>query len=1609
MKLLTKILLVCLFLSANVYGMQIFVKTFTGKIIALEVEANDTIENVKAKVQDKEGASPDTFYLKYGEVVLLEGRTLADYNIQKEQTLHMFAKITITSIPETNATQDVAYSYELNATDVDGDTLTWSATNLPSWLELNTSITTPSSLTTLVSGLNAPIGVAVDSSGNVYIADPVDKVIKKRDTDGNITILVSGLSGPFGVAVDSSGNLYIADTYANSIKKRDTNGNVTTLVDSGLSYPHGVAVDSSGNIYIADSFNNVIKKRDTNGVVTTLINSGLFSPRVVSVDSSGNLYIADYGNNAIKKRDINGTVTTLINSELNAPYGVAVDSSGNLYIADTNNNKIKKRDTNGVVTTLVSGLNNPYGIAVDSSGNLYIPSGNEIKMYSAPVTTTTLRGTPTNADVGEHNVSLTVSDGVTSVDHNFTITVANANDAPSDINISSNTVSENNSSSVNIGTLATTDIDVGDTFTYSLCGGVDDANFSIDGSSLNANAVFDYETKSSYSVCIQTKDSGNAIFDKNITISVTNTNDIPVITSTAETNATQGSAYSYLLNATDADENDLSWSATSGTTLPSWLSLASDGVVTTLAGSGSAGFANDTGPDALFSTPLGVAVDSSGNVYVADYGNHIIRKITSAGVVTTLAGSGNIGSADGTGTAASFKYPEGVAVDSSGNVYVTDYIDHKIRKITSAGVVTTLAGSGTAGSSNGTGEAASFNNPNGVAVDSSGNVYVADSSNNKIRKITSAGVVTTLAGSGSYGSVDGSGLAASFSTPDGIAVDASGNIYMADTNSHKIRKITSAGVVTTLAGSGTAGSNDGTGTATSFNKPAGVTVDGNGNIYVADTENNIIRKITSAGVVTTLAGSVNSGSIDGSGTVASFMQPYGITVDRSGNLYVGDTFNHKIRKITQTTNLSGTPTNADVGEHNVSLTVSDGVTSVDHNFTITVANVNDLPTSANASFTIDEDNNKTFALNDFNFTDIDAGSSLHSLFITALPNAGRLTLGDVNVTLNQEINASNIVNLKFIPVANAYGMPYTTFGFKVNDGDANATATYTATINVNAVDDAPTLGALGNMISQEDADDFNITLNAVDVEGDTINYTVKSSNINIATVAMVAGKVVVSQVVNAFGLVNIEVNASANGQSAIQSFDLNITAVNDAPLISTNFATVTMNEDNGTTSYDLNVSDADGDRLTITVESNNTSLLVVTPNFASELTSGEYSDVMLDFNLTTVSNANGSATITVKVNDGDLNATKTFTVNVNAVNDAPILANIPDTIVYRDIGSKNIPLSIEDVDGDTISYSATIINDDATVVDAISFNENNMSISVVGNSGNVDINITATDGEYNSSRVFNFYVLPLDDGDDIEQVGVINVVPDENGTTTSLSIDNNLTLQTQVDTTNQTVSYKVTVAGKAIKATSELAGSSVAFTPAGAHILYTDTNVSLEVNATVTGQAFHVLSANGKTTRATSEIAGAQTLVNKDGLGAIQIITSVALNANSMASVIARADASAEHRVTYNSKVSRAVSQVLGAATVIKTTGEVETTAGSLVDTNDTNYLIKALVITKPNGETVTRFERMKADGSDLSIVGNTLNTSSAFALGSEVNILEIGGVLYIQTQTQLDTNLVIE
>lgn len=343
-------------------------------------------------------------------------------------------------------------------------------------------------------------------------------------------------------------------------------------------------------------------------------------------------------------------------------------------------------------------------------------------------------------------------------------------------------------------------------------------------------------------------------------------------------------------------------------------------IVTGASGSTTGSITNpDSSVTLNFSAPDDVAVDAAGNVYVADYGNNMIRKISPDGVVTTLAGSGNIGAVNATGALASFNGPSGLAVDAAGNVYVADSGNDVIRKITPGGVVTILAGTvAVVDTSNAITAEPSFSGPSGVAVDASGNVYVADAGNNKVRKVSPSGTISTFAGSGVAGADDGKDTSATFNNPTGVAVDASGNVYVADLLNNLIRKISPGQVVSTLAGSGNIGATDGTGASASFYFPNSVAADAAGNIYVTDDINNLIRKITPDGVVTTLAGSGLRGSANGTGTAASFNDPAGIAVDASGNVFVADAGNNMIRKISAAgvvTTLAGGASTVSVNHH----------------------------------------------------------------------------------------------------------------------------------------------------------------------------------------------------------------------------------------------------------------------------------------------------------------------------------------------------------------------------------------------------------------------------------------------------------------------------------------------------------------------------------------------------------------------------------------------------------------------------------------------------------------------------------------------------------------------
>jgi trimeric autotransporter adhesin len=339
-----------------------------------------------------------------------------------------------------------------------------------------------------------------------------------------------------------------------------------------------------------------------------------------------------------------------------------------------------------------------------------------------------------------------------------------------------------------------------------------------------------------------------------------------------------------------------------------------NGVISTVAGTGSYGYSGDEGiaTSAELTFTQDVAIDASGNIYIADASNNRIRMVTkSTGIISTVAGTASYGyrGDGGLATSAALNNPSSVAIDASGNIYIADTDNHRIRMVTkSTGIISTVAGTGSYGSSGdgGLATSAALSSPEGFAMDASGNIYIADAGfeNSRIRMLTkSTGIISTVAGTGSDGYSGDGGLATSAALyyPYGVAIDASGNIYIADAGNNRIRMVTkSTGIISTVAGTGSSGSSGDGGLATSaaLSSPRGVAIDASGNIYIAVAGNNRIRMVTkSTGIISTVAGTGSSG-YSGDGVLATstgLSSPKGVAIDASGNIYIADTYNHRIR------------------------------------------------------------------------------------------------------------------------------------------------------------------------------------------------------------------------------------------------------------------------------------------------------------------------------------------------------------------------------------------------------------------------------------------------------------------------------------------------------------------------------------------------------------------------------------------------------------------------------------------------------------------------------------------------------------------------------------------
>jgi len=369
------------------------------------------------------------------------------------------------------------------------------------------------------------------------------------------------------------------------------------------------------------------------------------------------------------------------------------------------------------------------------------------------------------------------------------------------------------------------------------------------------------------------------------------------------------------VNLINSSGSPLATTPISGTGTGSTLAFT-PGIVATAAGNGTKGYSGDNGlaASAQLDQPGGVAMDSAGNLYIADTYNQVIRKVNPAGAITTLAGNGTKGYSDGPATSAEFDQPLGLAVDGAGNLYIADYNNSVIRKLNAAsGVVTTVAGAaGNLGYSGdgGTATGALLETPWSVAVDGVGNLYIADTGNHVIRKVNPAGIITTVAGNGTagYSGDNGPATSAQLHQPEGVALDSAGNLYIADIYDQAIRKVNPAGIITTVAGNGTAGYSGDNGPATSaqLDGPASVAVDSADNLYIVEFNSAIVRKVNGLGIITTVAGTplvAGYSGDNGPATSAQLQYPFDLALDGAGNLYIADFLNNRIRKVSVTSSV----------------------------------------------------------------------------------------------------------------------------------------------------------------------------------------------------------------------------------------------------------------------------------------------------------------------------------------------------------------------------------------------------------------------------------------------------------------------------------------------------------------------------------------------------------------------------------------------------------------------------------------------------------------------------------------------------------------------------------
>jgi len=758
------------------------------------------------------------------------------------------------------------------------------------------------------SGDDAAYGLAVDSSGAAYVAGATSST--DFPTLGAYqSSLRAGLCGTapstwqcpntFLTKLNAAGSGLVYSTY---------------LGGSGNEYPLSVAVDSSGSAY-------VVGLTASNDFPTT---PAAFQTKFAGPYVPGCFVWSGCDDAFVSKIDTTKTgpsslvySTYLGGTGSDGGSGIAVDSSGNAYVTGSTNStdfpvvdapqpanaggsdvfvtELSPDGTRLISSTYLGGSGDEIGdsIAVDSSGNVYVGGWTESANFpTTPGSVQPMSGGARDLFMAKILTSLEVSAGtltfpltdVGSTTSPQTLTLTNTGTGPMSVNITTSPgFSETNNCPTTLAVGASCTIWITSTPT----GGGTQAGQLIIGGAPSGPAVVPLTVQGILPGNIATLAGGGA----NSAV------------------ATRAVIVEPSCVAVDKFGNTF----VASRVMNQVFKADSAGNFTVVAGNGTGGFGGDGGPatSASLSYPLGVAVDSAGNLYIADEANQRIRRVDTSGTITTVAGNGTGGyNGDNiAATSAELYYPTGVAVDSAGNLFIADSSNYVVRRVdASTGFITTVAGNGHSGFSGDNGPAtnASLALPSGVAVDGAGNLFIADMWNSRIRRVdATTRIITTFAGGGTDGLGDG-GLAtsASLALPSGVALDGSGNLFIADWLSERIRRVDAvAGTISTVAGNGTAGfsGDGGPATSASLNQAYGVAVDGSGNLFIGDTDNNRIRRVDAAtGTISTAAGSGSDGD-GGPATSALLVAPSGIVADAAGNLFIADTSNSRIRRVDATT------------------------------------------------------------------------------------------------------------------------------------------------------------------------------------------------------------------------------------------------------------------------------------------------------------------------------------------------------------------------------------------------------------------------------------------------------------------------------------------------------------------------------------------------------------------------------------------------------------------------------------------------------------------------------------------------------------------------------------